>query len=65
MHPVGLDLDQLTAAVARTFGWTRRGTAVQARLDRAVEQAARAGTIAVDGGRVTAVAHDGPAPDRA
>jgi len=46
--------DELTMLVAKLFGWTRRGGAIQERLDAALEHAAAHGSITRDGGRVTA-----------
>lgn len=46
--------DELTMLVAKLFGWTRRGGAIQERLDAALEHAAAHGSITREGGRVTA-----------
>jgi hypothetical protein len=43
------NVDDLTMQVARLFGWTRRGGAIQERLDAALEHAAEQGALAVDG----------------
>jgi hypothetical protein len=43
------DVDDLTMQVAKLFGWTRRGGAIQERLDAALEHAAAQGALAVDG----------------
>jgi hypothetical protein len=47
------DEDELTMQVAKLLGWTRRGGAIQERLDAALELAARRGTIDRAGGRVS------------
>lgn len=53
-----LDEDELTMHVARLFGWTRRGGAIQERLDAALELGARRGGIERAGGRVTPANRD-------
>jgi hypothetical protein len=47
-------IDDLTMQVAKLFGWTRRGGAIQERLDAALELAASRGDVTIDGGRVSA-----------
>lgn len=47
-------VDDLTMQVAKLFGWTRRGGAIQERLDAALELAASRGDVTIDGGRVSA-----------
>jgi len=46
--------DDLTMSVAKLFGWTRRGGAIQERLDAALEHAAEAGQVTRDAGFVRA-----------
>ncbi len=48
------DVDALTMQVAKLFGWTRRGGAIQERLDQALALATERGDVIVEGGRVTA-----------
>ncbi len=48
------DVDALTMQVAKLFGWTRRGGAIQERLDAALELAASRGQVELVGGRVSA-----------
>ncbi len=47
-------VDDLTMQVAKLFGWTRRGGAIQERLDAALELAVSRGDVLLDGGRVSA-----------
>lgn len=49
-----VDEDELTMLVAKLFGWTRRGGAIQERLDAALELATSRSWIERAGGRVTA-----------
>jgi hypothetical protein len=44
--------DELTMQVAKVFGWTRRGGAIQERLDAALELAADRGLVTRAGGRI-------------
>lgn len=46
------DEDDLTMQVARLLGWTRRGGAIQERLDAALALAEQRGTIERSGGRI-------------
>ena len=48
--------DDLTMAVAKVFGWTRRGGAIQVRLDAAVAHAVAHGEIERRDGRLVAAA---------
>lgn len=50
--------DELTMSVAKVFGWTRRGGAIQTRLDAAVAHAVMQGSLARRDGLVVAVAED-------
>ncbi|MCW2925311.1 MAG: hypothetical protein JWM98_2715 [Thermoleophilia bacterium] len=52
------DEDELTMAVAKLLGWTRRGGAIQERLDAALAHAEAAGAIVRSGGRVLPVDAD-------
>ncbi|MCW2921704.1 MAG: hypothetical protein JWL76_1578 [Thermoleophilia bacterium] len=47
-------IDDLTMQVAKLFGWTRRGGAIQERLDAALELAAARGDVTIDARRVSA-----------
>lgn len=49
-----VDEDDLTMQVAKLLGWTRRGGAIQERLDAALAFAAREGMVTRDAGRVGA-----------
>jgi hypothetical protein len=51
----GVAVDELTMRVAKLFGWTRRGGAIQERLDAALQAALDGGDIEVADGRVSAV----------
>jgi hypothetical protein len=51
-----VEVDDLTMRVAKLFGWTRRGGAIQERLDAALDLAVQRGELAVDGSRVRALA---------
>lgn len=44
--------DELTMAVAKLLGWTRRGGAIQTRFDAAIDHAVAAGILARDAGRI-------------
>lgn len=50
----GATEDELTMHVAKLFGWTRRGGAIQERLDAAVRRGIDAGVLGRQGGRVLA-----------
>lgn len=51
----GVAVDELTMRVAKLFGWTRRGGAIQERLDAALRVAQERGDVEVDAdGRVSA-----------
>lgn len=45
-------VDDVTMRVAKLFGWTRRGGAIQERLDAALRMATERGELVVDGGHV-------------
>lgn len=47
-----LPVDDLTMRVAKLLGWTRRGGAIQERLEAALRLAVERGELVVDGGRV-------------
>lgn len=49
-----VDEDELTMRVAKLLGWTRRGGAIQERLDAALELASSRGLVERSGGRVSA-----------
>ncbi len=49
---VDVGVDDLTMRVAKLLGWTRRGGAIQERLDAALALAVQRGEIVIDGGRV-------------
>lgn len=55
-HAAGgsVPIDELTMQVAKLFGWTRRGGAIQERLDAALALAEARGDVTIDDGRVTA-----------
>ena len=48
----GAQEDDLTMQVAKVFGWTRRGGAIQERLDAAIEHAVERGLLLRAGGRI-------------
>lgn len=48
--------DELTMAVAKVFGWTRRGGAIQVRLDAALAHAVAQGSVERRDGRIVAAA---------
>jgi hypothetical protein len=50
------DVDDLTMRVAKLLGWTRRGGAIQDRLDAALRRAVERGAIELDGGTARSVA---------
>ncbi len=54
-HAAGgeVPVDDLTMQVAKLFGWTRRGGAIQERLDAALELAVSRGDVRLDDGRVS------------
>jgi hypothetical protein len=47
-----VDVDALTMQVAKLFGWTRRGGAIQERLDAAVQLATTRGAVSVENGQL-------------
>ena len=49
-----VEVDDLTMRVAKLFGWTRRGGAIQERLDAALRLAVERGALQVDGSIVRA-----------
>jgi hypothetical protein len=49
--------DELTSAVAKLFGWTRRGTEIQNTLDANLAKLIESGRLAMDGDRVRTGAH--------
>lgn len=51
-----VDPDELTMAAAKLFGWTRRGGAIQERLDAALARAEEAGELVRDGSQLRAAA---------
>ena len=55
-HAAGgsVPIDELTMQVAKLFGWTRRGGAIQERLDAALALAQTRGDVTIDDGRVSA-----------
>lgn len=55
-HAAGgsVPIDELTMQVAKLFGWTRRGGAIQERLDGALALARSRGDVTVDAGRASA-----------
>lgn len=48
-----IDRDELTATTSRMFGWTRRGTEIQAALDAAVDLLETSGRVTLNGAMVT------------
>lgn len=50
----GVEVDELTMRVAKLLGWTRRGGAIQERLEAALRAAQERGDIEISGGRVSA-----------
>ncbi len=51
----GGEVDDVTMRVAKLFGWTRRGGAIQERLDAALRLAVDRGELELDGSSVRAV----------
>ena len=51
-HGGRVDEDEVTMQVAKLFGWTRRGGAIQSRLDSALGSALDAGTLRREGSAV-------------
>lgn len=54
-----VEVDDLTMRVAKVFGWTRRGGAIQERLDAALRLAAERGDLLVEAGRARVPADAG------
>lgn len=54
-----VEVDDLTMRVAKLFGWTRRGGAIQERLEAALRLAVERGELAVEGGRARVLAGAG------
>lgn len=55
----GITRDELSTAVARLFGWGRRGTDIQARLDQLIDGLITYGALVGDDNRLTYVELDG------
>lgn len=47
-HMKSVDADELTMVVANLFGWTRRGTEIQTRLDACIQRLVDAGKLVRD-----------------
>ena len=56
----GITRDELTARIARLYGWTRRGPDITARLHTLVARLLAGGVLAGDGDNLTLAA--GPPP---